>query len=705
MSDKATELSSQAVMDLLSEIWLRIAAGSEGDKAAVLDDSALVEATRLVRLSTDLSGQIPVEVAYAIASLRAVRFLLSSDDEDRLTAIRLLTEIMTVAPELAPQELLSVLGAGIDDGLALIGADLLEQARTATDRALLDQAVDTLDKAVLATPADDDDRAARLSNLGLALRIRSERYGDNHDLERAVTAGVASVTTASANSPELPGSVANFADTLLSRFERSGDPRDLEQAVAMLRATIEEMDPDHSLHPVIADKLGAALTDRFAVFGRHEDLDTAVELCRAASVVLTDDSPFLAGCQTNLGSALAIRFAQTIAPEDIEDAVTACRDALDATLPNDPAAAGRWSNLSAALQTRYLLRGARDDLDGAVAAARSALNVAVAAKESDNYLAMYFSNSSNILRTRGDLDRDRDDLDAAVDTARRAAALSPAGHPTRAGRLNNLGLALLSRFEQDNRSKRLTRNSATAADLTEGIAALNEITSSSTNKSDRADCLSTLSLLLRTRFEHDNEPADLEAAVRAAITAVETYPSEHLHRAGALLNLGTAHATAFRHTSRDTDFRQAIEAWRSGSVAIGSPADIRLACARQWAELAAAERRWNVAAEGYTCATALLPLAAWRGLWRMDQESALARQAPVATEAAAAALAASEPASAVGCLEQGRSVLWAQLLEIRDNLEPLRQRLPELFGALNRVRRALDLSLITCGVPKVGHRR
>jgi tetratricopeptide (TPR) repeat protein len=442
----------------------------------------------------------------------------------------------------------------------------------------------------------------------------------------------------------------------------------------------------HPLHSVALAKLGTALTSRFTVSSRIEDLDEAIRLCTQAAA-RTADGGFYAQAQANLGSALAMRGAWTGSRADLEGGITACRNAVEATAAGEAAASTRWLNLAAALHDRYQLLGAQDDLDGAIAAARSALSAATAADDSPVYLAMLLANVSILLRIRGDLNDDQADLGSALAAARQALALCPAGHPARAARVNNLGTALLSWFDYHQRDDPAARTSY----LEEGIAALTEAAASTGHRPGHADLLSTLGLLLLRRFEHGAGTADLTAALSAAASAVTAYPAQHPAVAGAALNLGSAYRAAFDHHHGDANLAGAITSWRAGATADGSPAALRLACARQWAELAAAERSWKQAAEGYAHAVALLPYVSWRGLNRSDQEHGLLRQAPVARDAAAASLAAGDPSGAVSQLEHGRAVLWTQQLEMRDNLESLRTSQPALAASLDRIRRALDL--------------
>jgi hypothetical protein len=97
------------------------------------------------------------------------------------------------------------------------------------------------------------------------------------------------------------------------------------------------------------------------------------------------------------------------------------------------------------------------------------------------------------------------------------------------------------------------------------------------------------------------------------------------------------------------------------------------------------------AAEDYATAVGLLPLLAWRGLDRASREKLLGDYPGVAAQAAASAVAAGDPGRGIELLEQGRSVLWGQLLETRSDLTVLHEAHPELAARLDRLRDMLDL--------------
>jgi hypothetical protein len=93
---------------------------------------------------------------------------------------------------------------------------------------------------------------------------------------------------------------------------------------------------------------------------------------------------------------------------------------------------------------------------------------------------------------------------------------------------------------------------------------------------------------------------------------------------------------------------------------------------------------------GYESAVAQLPLLAWRGIRRDDQEHLLARWGGLAGDAAAAAVRAGHRGRAAELLEHGRGILWAQLLDARTDLARLAAAAPGLAARMDGVRAELD---------------
>ena len=152
------------------------------------------------------------------------------------------------------------------------------------------------------------------------------------------------------------------------------------------------------------------------------------------------------------------------------------------------------------------------------------------------------------------------DPDLASATAvlfRRIADATPAGHQDRAGRLNDLGTALLAR----------AMASGLAADLTAAIDAYKAaVAACPADDPGRAGYLGGLGNALRARFEQGGEMADLDEAVMACREAVELARADDPNRVMCLSNLGIVlrirSAITGDPADLDTAIRPAGRWWR-----------------------------------------------------------------------------------------------------------------------------------------------
>ena len=103
-----------------------------------------------------------------------------------------------------------------------------------------------------------------------------------------------------------------------------------------------------------------------------------------------------------------------------------------------------------------------------------------------------------------------------------------------------------------------------------------------------------------------------------------------------------------------------------------------------------AANNWAGAVQGFSAAVELAGLAVPRELRRADQEFRLGQFAGLASEAAAACVQAGQPARAVELFEQGRAVMFSQILDTRSDLTALRQAHSELAEQFTHWRDALD---------------
>jgi len=364
------------------------------------------------------------------------------------------------------------------------------------------------------------------------------------------------------------------------------------------------------------------------------------------------------------------------------------RRAVELTMDRHPSGAMYLANLGSALLVRYGRAGDAADLDAAADAGRRAVALTPDGHPS---LARRLSDLAGILQARFGRSRDDADLDALIGTARRAAELTPDGDPDFASCLANLAGFLALRSER----------TGDDADLDDAIrAARRAVQLTRDGDPRRAACLSNLASTLAARFARSGDKADLDTVVGTGQQAVKFIPDGHPDLVTGLLNLGVAFRDRYLLAGDNADLAAALDCWdRASLVPAGIPSTrVRAGLLRGFT--AAETGRTHEAAEGYAVAVGLLAKAAWHGLNRATREEQLAQWAGLAADAAACAVLDDRPARAVELLEQGRSIMWTQALNLRSDLSRLAEAAPELAGRLDGLRRILDAP--PAGLPDAG---
>jgi hypothetical protein len=339
------------------------------------------------------------------------------------------------------------------------------------------------------------------------------------------------------------------------------------------------------------------------------------------------------------------------------------------------------SGVGIPLHARFERTGAMADLEAAITAFAHAVQ---ASRAIDPNL---LTNLGSALRSRFQRTGTLANLDAAVEAGWTALRATPANDAGRARTLSELGATLSVRFTNTGAPEDLQALTDVCADAVRAIPR---------GHPDWARALSNLGVALHTRFERAGAQADLDDAIAAFANALQVTSADHPDRAGTLTNLGSALRTRFDRTGRKSDWDAALSTYEEAvGVATSAPTN-RIKAARAAAGLAAPTEPGRVA-DLLESAVRLLPEVALRRLVRSDQQHAISRFVGLASDAAAAALMAtdtpsSEPATrALRLLEAGRAILLSQSLETRSDLTDLRQQYPELAARFVELRDLLDV--------------
>jgi len=580
-------------------------------------------------------------------------------------------------------------------------------------------------KAVLA--ADGEDRVTCLHNLAAALVTRFHHSGSLPDLDRAIEARQL-VANLSVDGSARADALADLTDSLFERFTQTHSSSDLSAGIQVSRAAIAAW-PDKSHPGRFQANLGLGLYLSSEQSANPDDLDDAIVAMRLATGMAVDGSVSKALVLNWLGIALHRRYQRTGDPASLTEAVACGREAVS-ILQEPEHRPAFLSNLAGTLTDVFEVFGRLSDLEESIAQVREALNLASPGSAD---WASYQHTLGNALRRRYDRLVEIADLDESIVRSRAAVDALPSGHPSLASFESTLSARLRVR------SERL----GTPSDLDEAISiGRRAVGSIPLTHPGRAECLSTLFGALRARFEHAGSPADLDEAISVGRQAVDITPAGEAGLPRRLSNLATGLWIRFTRTGDDPDLEEALElgrqalqitpaghpdragflyaqgrmlrvrfdnrglaqdaaaaiqSWREATRAQAAHTHSRVEAGVHWGRLAAAMGNWPEAVRGYAAAVDLVPLLAWRGAGRDSREHMLADWPTLACDAAASAIQAHQPQLGLRLLEQGRGVLWSDLLEIRADLAALHDVADDLATRLEACRAMLDNATLANG--------
>ncbi|MGW2822949.1 hypothetical protein ACWC24_18445 [Streptomyces sp. NPDC001443] len=528
------------------------------------------------------------------------------------------------------------------DGLAwacLLG--LTTGYRTRYDRhrdaSDLSRAVEWAERAYETIPGYVQGDPAFLSTFGVTLRMRYNVTGSAEDLTKSVDYGARGLVVATPGDPALPEQMAQQSANLRERFHAFGDPEDIERAVDLARKAHEQM-PEPSA--VVLTHLGAALSERYQAYGDDADLNDSIEAYRDGHRAIPPQERSADNALVvlhNLAVAQAKRYGRHGIPSDLDDAIEGTEAVVARTPRTHHQYVVRLNSLVQVLRHRAAQPGHRKDLDRAVAYAWQA--VKMSPPESTMHRTAVAA-LLGLFAVAGRTAENAPSFDDAVTLGLRIVDDGDSTNPGWAAVASSIGLALLRRGA----------DRGDAEDLGKAIDILRVDASNSSASAGRSALMLGRALIHRAMATDD-------AADRADASSV-----------------------LWEVASRGT-----------------VPARIRFHAARSW--LTVADRASPDLPERLDRIMGLLSVSAWRGSSRAVQESWLVDHRGFPAQAARVALEANRPDIAVELMEQGRGVLWSQLLELRTDLARIADVDPRLAARMGEVRDSLDeLALLDDGL-------
>ncbi|KZV76176.1 hypothetical protein PENSPDRAFT_570139 [Peniophora sp. CONT] len=486
------------------------------------------------------------------------------------------------------------------------------------------------------------EKSELLANLAISLLDRFHMSGELEDLEGAVTLDHNALELTPDGHPEKPARLNALGISLADRYRRLGKLDDIERSITVIRRSLELTPEGHSGRLIRLHSLGVSLTDRFQLIGERDDIECAIT-AHELSVELTPkrhpDRPVRLHA---LATSLSIRFQHLDILDDLERAIITGQQAVEFTPERHLEKPVRLDNLGIFLTDRFRRLGERNDLERAIAAKRSAVELT---SECSPDKPARLSSLAESLSTRYQSQGALQDIEDAVIAGQRAVDLTPEGHPRKPSRLHGLAASL-----------------NLAASLT-----------------DRYDALNSL--------------CDIERAVSTVEQAVELTPEGHQDRPARLHDLCASLVIRFQCTGKLDDLEraimlmgQAIELTPEGHPDRPAPHQCVLLLSN-YPEFGSAESLLLAHAR----IIQVFPEIVWLGhsVGRRYEESA--RLGALVNAAVSAFIKFHSRYQAVEWMETGRSLVWSQILSLREPMDDLMKSHPHLAAILQQI--SLELRL------------
>ncbi|CAE6473647.1 unnamed protein product [Rhizoctonia solani] len=601
----------------------------------------------------------------------------------------------------------------------------------------LEKAIEHKTKSILITPEGHPAKAERLHSLGASHYRRFQCLGNAEDLHKDIKYSAQAVALTPEDHSERHNRLGGLGTSYYERFMLLDDLKDLDMAIDYETQAYLITPENHSDWHERISNLGASYYQRFLRLGDLSDLNRAIEYASRVCSLTPKDDPDQPERFGRLGASYHARFNRLGDLNDLEKSLKHHIQAHELTSENSPDYPSRLSNISVLYHERFNHLGDLADLDNAI---KYELQSHSLTPENHPDLAEQLSHLGAAYNGRFKCLRSLSDLNKAIEFSLQAISLTPEGHPGFPRRLSHLSTTYYERFiclgnlSDLNKAieKRLQAHSLTPKD-----------------HPDLAIRLGSLGAAYHERFMHSENIDDLQKAIEYKQMALEATPERHPHRYKRLANIGTSYYERYMCQSNLTDLDKAIEYHhqalsftpeghpslptqlstlstsyhqkylRLGSVdflnqalnylrqasgCLGATPRIRLDAALDWARLAIGQ---NMPQElnhlqAYQTEMELIPEVIWLGITVEERYAALELLNNVVNKASSAAIQDCRYELALEWLEQGRCIVWNQILALRTPLDELRIAHPSIAYQLQGIRDELHRASLQVFDPQ-GH--
>ncbi|KZV68360.1 hypothetical protein PENSPDRAFT_634477 [Peniophora sp. CONT] len=518
-----------------------------------------------------------------------------------------------------------------------------------------------------------DLKLTRLNFLGRFLRARFERLSRSEDLESALSVTARAVQLTSDGHPDQPMWLNNIAAVLRARYEHHGQIIDLEKGISSYYEAMKLMPEEgHPQMPTLLIKLGGLLTSRYERLGELHDIETTMTVLNRAREIIPDDHPDVPTLLYNTGITLYSCYQRSGDINDLESAVVTQKGALALYTDNSPNKLMTLDSLVRILLYKHQLFGELETLNDAICMSLAAIKLSAELNLEDlSRLIRHRSAFHRRFQCLGNLT----DLEVSISIYHRVAILMSDDHPDKPSLMRTLGDDLYSHYE-------LTRD---LDDLEGTIAAQSRAVELSLDSHpDKPTMLDSLVNALLMRYDDSGMSDDLERAISLASRALDTLPDNDEKKPAFLSILGSLLHLRHQRLGNPEDIQNAIS-MQHRAVDLTTGSDKALAVSNLSDSLWTNNPETHILV--FTRVLDFLPERVWLGYNVIQRYKESAKLHDLIKTAVATVIECGKLELAVEWLEEGRALVWSQILSLRAPFDDLSQQQPDLAY---RFREVLD---------------
>ncbi|KAG9224478.1 hypothetical protein CCMSSC00406_0007671 [Pleurotus cornucopiae] len=581
----------------------------------------------------------------------------------------------------------------------------------------LNNCINNMSKAVTLMSDELANKSLYLSKLGSFLTRKFERFGNVSDIQKAISHCESAVKMGDESESSWPVLLERLATALVSRYDAFEQFHDLQDGLKTyakaLNAVLDD-DPERTAH---LSNLGGAYRRQFQACGDIKDMQTSLSLLKEATASTPDEHSSKPYYLIQLGLAYSVCYESSGIIEDIDNSISCHQQALS-LVPDEHTNRGmHFNNLGNSYLHRFERLWNVDDIELSIQAHKEAV---ACTPEHHANRALHLYGLGNVLYSRYYYHYDGithrgaiEDLHTAIELLQEALILTPPEGSNRGMYQGTLGCIFQTLFE----------TSDDIHDLKNAIQANQEAVEHTDKDNPRRHLqVCYLALSYHSKYEKLKQLSSLHAAISCYNEAIQSAPNGHPSISFYLMKLGYAWETVWRSSpdnvtaeipssmvkalesmqleedlkhwmqskQEDMPYLHALQAYCAGAFAtVGKPSH-RYGAAYRLANMLKPYSK-SLSLLGYKSVLHILPEHIWLGQSVTERLKQIPDLDQIQTEAATAAINAGEFGSALEWLEQGRSIVWSQKLQLQTSLDNLHAAHPELASKLSKVAKEIEV--------------